>query len=161
MVGLAKSLRGKAMALDLLVVVLLVSAIVAVVFAVQYWFGRKPDPRVQALMREKAGNSAEISSECMVREGYLEEPAVAQVANQRLSIWTVTGRSYELPLEAVKVSRIRRNNWFGRYPWWGKTLLYLDAPNTSRFMVGFDDAEPWINKLEGDSLAQGSGALAS
>jgi len=129
----------------------LVAAIIIVVFGVVRFLNHRIDVRLQALFQEKVSNKAKIADRCMVREGYREEPAIVQLSDDRISIWTVSDQSIELLLPSTKLTRVRHNNWLGRYPWWGKTLLYLQAPNQDGLVLGIKDANPWIRVLEENS----------
>ena len=88
---------------------------------------------------------AVIRSKCMVREGGVHEPGVAQVVNGTLVIRTVLGRSFELPLGKVVLQK--QTIGIGWYPWIGKAIFKLKAPNTSMLAIGVSRkySEEWRN----------------
>jgi hypothetical protein len=84
----------------------------------------------------------------MVREGFLDEPGVAQAVAGELLITTILGNTKRIPLSTVRLTKIRKNRFLGRYSWWGKTIFYLDSPQTNNLAIGVDDPTPWQSVFE-------------
>jgi hypothetical protein len=113
-----------------------------------------------SLFAERTNPEAQIRSKCYLKESFFEEPGVAQIMDGTLSIFTVvTQKAIHIPLDQVRLTRFRRNNIFGRYPWWKKTCFGLETPSTKGLVLGFSssDAKPWIEafKAEQNPSSQG------
>jgi hypothetical protein len=108
---------------------------------------------------EKTSPSAAVRGECYVREAFLEEPCAAEVLNGELAIYTVTGKELRIPLSQLRVTRVKRKNIAGRYPWFWKTVFYIDAPGTSGLRLGVApaDAEAWERALGADESPAAAG----
>jgi hypothetical protein len=96
---------------------------------------------------EKTSPSAEVRSQCMVRESSLEEPGSAQVLDGELWIFTVTDKTLRIPLAQTKLIRIRRKNIFGNIGWFWKTIFYLETPRTCGLRLGVNNPEQWERVL--------------
>lgn len=106
-----------------------------------------------SLFEECTDPKAEIRAKCYLKESFFEEPGVAQIMDGTLSIFTVvTQKAIHIPLDQVKMTKFRRNNIFGRYPWWNKTCFGLETPNTRGLVLGFSssDSKPWIDAFKAE-----------
>lgn len=120
-----------------------------VAVAIVYYSNRFVNKRLAGLF-EKTSPAAEVRSKGMIRQGYFEGPGVAQLLNGELCVYTFDGLVFQIPFDQVNVKKIRKNNIFGQYGWWGKTIIYLDTPGTSRMLIGVmpEDAVLWENFLK-------------
>ena len=81
----------------------------------------------------------------MSRDGGIECPGVALVADDTLMIQTVFGKKRQIPLSTVTVKRETRGS--GKYAWWGKQVFFLETPETTNLAIGVKDAELWRKAL--------------
>lgn len=95
------------------------------------------------IFQERTSSDAEVRAICRVKENFVHEPAVAQIMNGVLSVFTLTGKTIQVPLGEVVVWKIRRKNILDHSYWWGKTLFCLKTPKTRGLVLGFSDPEPW------------------
>jgi hypothetical protein len=107
---------------------------------IQKGFNRK----LESIYEERTSPDAVVRARCYVKEAFFEEPGVAQVYNGALYVFTLTGRKIQVPLEKVTLTKFRRNNILGRYPWWRKSMFKLDTPETAGLVLGVTDPEPWL-----------------
>ena len=119
-------------------------AIILTLFLAFHWFDRWMTRRLNRLW-DRTSPEAKIRAPCYVRESCMEEPGVAQVMDGTLTIFTVTGKEFQVPIDQVRLSRVRKNKMWGRYPWWGKTCFELNTPQTSGLILGFSAPAPWID----------------
>ena len=101
-------------------------------------------------MFEKTSPAADVRSIGMIRQSIYEGPGVAQILNGELYVYTFGGIVFQIPLDQVKVKKIRKNNMFGKSGWRQKTIFYLDTPSTSGLQIGVkpEDSAPWENILK-------------
>lgn len=124
-----------------------------IVLALVFIFKSRPSRGEDSFLREKSNPAADLESLCMVRESFLEQPGVAQVLNGNLVIHTSLGDTYAIPLEQVKLVKVRRNKFWGSYSWWGLTCFRLETPKTGGLVLGVKDDQAWreVFKMEVDS----------
>jgi hypothetical protein len=112
-------------------------------FVLIFVIDRTPTRKQKRLFREKTDLAAQARACCMVRESFFEEPGVVQVKDGKLSIWTVTGNTFEIALSDIKCTKARKNWLIGSYGWWGRTVFALDTPRTSGLRIGVHNPQPW------------------
>ena len=117
--------------------------------AIIFLNNRIPKKRLAALF-EQTNPAAEVRSIGMIRQSFFEGPGVAQILNGELYVYTFGGIVFQIPLDQVKVKKIRKNNIFGGSGWWRKTIFYLDTPNTAGLQIGVksEDSPAWENILK-------------
>ncbi len=113
---------------------LLVSAVV----------NRKQDRLFDEMYRDEAV----IQSKCMVREGAVHAPGVAQIIDGTLIIRNVLGWSLETPLEEVELKK--QTIGIGWLPWIGKAIFKLKTPETIMLAIGVSRAQArsWREALQ-------------
>jgi hypothetical protein len=90
-----------------------------------------------------------IHSACMIRDGWLECPGFALVANDTLYIHSIFKKIRTIPLSQASVTREEtgRCGSSGSYAWQGKQVFHLNTPETTNLAIGVKDAERWRNVL--------------
>ena len=109
--------------------------------AVAIVVGNKVKGKVCRLLADMQRDDAVVQSECMIRDGAIQCPGVALVAGETLIIQSVFGKSREIPLSDVCVTK--EGPGLGKYGWFGKRVFYLDTPETTNLAIGVNNPEPW------------------
>lgn len=123
--------------------------VIVLVFLLFYIFDRWMERRLTNLYRERTSPEAKVRAPCYIRESHMEEPGVAQIMDGILSIFTVTGKEVRVPLDQVRLTKMRKNKYLiGRFPWWGKTCFWLNSPRTYDLVLGFSRPEPWSSSFK-------------
>jgi hypothetical protein len=103
--------------------------------------GTKVKAKTRRLLADMRRDDAVVQSECMIRDGAIQCPGVALVADGTLIIRSVFDKRREFPITSVALRK--EGPAFGWYPWWGKRVLYLDTPETSNLAIGVKNPGPW------------------
>ena len=98
---------------------------------------------------ERTNPSAEVRGYCVISDG-LEQMGVVQILDGNLYIYPFLGEDICIPLNQIKVKKIRRNNYFGHYMWWNTTIFKLDTPYNYNMALGIkgNNTAPWENILK-------------
>lgn len=116
----------------------LVCALILAFVVANKWMDRK----IERLFNNTWRDGMVAHSKCMIRDGLLECPGVAWVADDALFIVRVVfNKKREIPLSQVTV--FREGPGTGKYGWWGKQVFYLNTPETSNLAIGVKDPLPW------------------
>lgn len=103
--------------------------------------GRNVSGKQEAIFKATQVPGALIREKCMIRDGFMECPGVAVVADDTLILHSVLRGERRFPLSQVQLTK--ETIGLGRYPWWGKRVLHLKVPGTFRLAIGVKNAEPW------------------
>ena len=140
--------------MDTIHVILLIIALVCGGGFVAWGWNRFMQRRLQALFAQ-TDSAADVRNCCMIREGCLEGPGVAQILHGNLCIITFFGSKMQIPLAQIRLTQIKYGSW-GRSAWWGKIQFHLNAPKTDGLIIGVDkkNSEIWEKLLSasGNSL---------
>lgn len=108
-----------------------------------------PQKRLVALF-EQTSPDAVVRSVGIIRQGLYEGPGVAQILNGDLCLYTIEGLVFQIPIDQVKVTKIRKNNHLTGLLRGQNTVFCLETPKTYdlRIRVSQKDAELWENLLK-------------
>ncbi len=123
---------------------IVLAGIIGVVVAVVV--GKKVLGKADQLLKDTHRDDAVVHSKCMIRDGAIQCPGVALVADGKLIILSVFDKSHEIPLTSITV--IKEGPGFGKIAWLGKRVFYLDTPQTSNLAIGVREPEPWRKTFE-------------
>ena len=104
-----------------------------------------------AALFEKSSLSAEVRSQCMIREAfYYTQPGVAQVLNGELDLYGVMVDILHIPIDQIKVKKIRKNCFMRNCGFRRFTVFYLDFPHKANLRFGIEskDSAPWERILK-------------
>ena len=94
--------------------------------AVAVLVGRKALSKANKLFAETQRDDAVAHAKCMIRDGAIQCPGVALVADGKLIIQSVFDKRHEIPLTSVTLTK--EGPGFGKIAWVGKRVFYLDTP---------------------------------
>ncbi len=108
--------------------------------------GKKVKAKARRLLDEMKRDDAIVQSECMIRDGAIQCPGVALVADGKLIVKSVFDKTRQIPLSVVSV--LKEGPGLGKYGWFGKKVFYLDTPETQNLAIGVVDPVPWRKAFE-------------
>jgi hypothetical protein len=104
---------------------------------VSWWVTRKQD----ALFTASTVDDAVLREKCQIRIEFVDCPGVVLVVGDTLVLRGVLIKERRLPLSQIKLKKETAGT--GKYYWWGKRLLHLEAPGISELAIGVENPEPW------------------
>lgn len=100
---------------------------------------------------EKSNPSAEVRNQCLLREAfYFSQLGVAQIADGKLDFYGVLGNILNVPVNQIKVKKIRKNCFMRTCGFRRFTVFFLDFPSKPNLKLGIEskDSMPWENILK-------------
>ena len=106
---------------------------------------KKAKGKTRRLFTEMQRDDAIVQSECMIRNGGSQYPGVALIADDILTIKSVSNKVMEIPMGKVSIRKEGRRFNDG---WMGKIVFYLDTPETHNLEIGVEEPGPWREAFE-------------
>jgi hypothetical protein len=118
----------------LTVILILVGAL-----AINYIASSIVNKKQEKLFSEISSTEANVQSKCMVAQGGIEAPGIAQVKDGKLIVYNVLGKRFEVPLDEVSVTKECLG--LGKLGWFGKRVFKLHSRQTVPFALGISRSE--------------------
>lgn len=105
------------------------------------FIGRSVKAKSRRMLDDMRRDNAIVQSECMIRDGSIQCPGAALVADGDLVVKSVFGKTRQIPIS--KVSVLKEGLGPGKFGWFGKRVFYLNTLETTNLAIGVKDPEPW------------------
>jgi hypothetical protein len=118
----------------LIVVLILIGAL-----TINYIASSIVNKKQEKLFSEISSTHADAQSKCMMAQGGIEAPGIAQVKDGKLIVCNVLGKRIEVPLD--EVSATKECLGLGKLGWVGKRVFKLKSRQTMPCALGISRSE--------------------